>query len=94
MAETLSAMIERCTSIDHAGWLDLRQALWPHCSRAEHLSEMSSFIVNPGRHVQLVAYSSPGHTVGLAEASVRTDYVNGARGLFSQSAVGGTMKVR
>ena len=71
-------MIERCTSIDHAGWLDLRQALWPRGSRGEHLSEMSSFIANPGRYAQFVAYSSASQAVGLAEASVRTDYVNGA----------------
>jgi len=70
-------MIERCTSIDHVGWLGLRQALWPHCSRAEHLSEMSSFIASPDRFAQFVAYSSPGQAVGFIEASVRTDYVNG-----------------
>ena len=39
---------------------------------------MSSFIASPGRYAQFVAYSSPGEAVGLAEASVRTDYVNGA----------------
>ena len=72
-------MIERCTSIEHTGWLDLRQALWPHGSRTEHLSEMSSFIANPGRYAQFVAYYAPGQAVGLAEASVRTDYVNGAQ---------------
>lgn len=71
-------MIERCTTIEHAGWLNLRQALWPHGSRDEHLSEMSSFIADPGRYAQFVAYSSPGQAVGLAEAAVRTDYVNGA----------------
>jgi GNAT superfamily N-acetyltransferase len=26
-------MIERCASAGQAGWLSLRQALWPHCRR-------------------------------------------------------------
>ena len=39
---------------------------------------MQSFIANPGRYAQFVAYSTPGQAVGLAEASVRADYVNGA----------------
>ena len=39
---------------------------------------MSSFIATPGRYAQFVAYSSPGQAVAFAEASVRTDYVNGA----------------
>jgi len=73
----LGVMIERCASTEQAGWLSLRQSLWPHCSRAEHLSEMSSFIASPARYAQFVAYSSPGQAVGLAEASVRADYVNG-----------------
>ena len=70
-------MIERCASTEQAGWLSLRQALWPHCSRAEHLTEMSLFIADPARYAQFVAYSSQGQAVGLVEASVRTDYVNG-----------------
>jgi len=35
------------------------------------------FITSPDRYAQFVAYSSPGQAVGFAEASVRTDYVNG-----------------
>jgi aminoglycoside 6'-N-acetyltransferase I len=69
-------MIERCTSIDHAGWLELRQALWPQ-SRAEHVREMASFIARPDSFAQFVAYSTPGQAVGFVEACVRTDYVNG-----------------
>ncbi len=71
-------MIEGCASVEQTGWLSLREALWPHCSRAEHLSEMSSFIANPARYAQFVAYSDSGEAVGFIEASVRTDYVNGA----------------
>jgi aminoglycoside 6'-N-acetyltransferase I len=70
-------MIERCASVEQDGWLTLRQALWPHCTREEHLSEMSLFCASPERYAQFVAYSRPGHAVGFVEASVRTDYVNG-----------------
>jgi aminoglycoside 6'-N-acetyltransferase I len=71
-------MIERCTSVEQAGWLELRQALWPQ-SRAEHVSEMSSLIASPNRFAQFVAYSTEGEAVGVVEAALRSDYVNGAR---------------
>jgi aminoglycoside 6'-N-acetyltransferase I len=70
-------MIKRCAVLGQPGWLSLRQALWPHCSRLEHLAEMTSFLKSPERHVQLVAYIEDDQPVGFAEATVRTDYVNG-----------------
>ncbi|HEX6363368.1 MAG TPA: aminoglycoside 6'-N-acetyltransferase [Albitalea sp.] len=69
--------IERCVSADQPGWLDLRQALWPHGSAEEHRAEMAAFLDDPQRYVQLVAYATPREPIGLAEASVRRDYVNG-----------------
>jgi aminoglycoside 6'-N-acetyltransferase I len=59
------------------GWLRLRQELWPHCSREEHLTEMSSFCARPERFAQFVAYAGSGQAVGFIEVAVRTDYVNG-----------------
>lgn len=76
---TSGVMIERCASAEQPGWLSLRQALWPHCTRARHLSEMSLFCAHPGRYAQFVAYSSSGGAVGFVEAAVRTDYVNGTQ---------------
>jgi aminoglycoside 6'-N-acetyltransferase I len=72
-------MIEPCTSVEQDGWLPLRAALWPHCSAAEHLAEMAAFLAQPERFAQFVAYdeSRPRRPIGLAEASIRTDYVNG-----------------
>lgn len=70
-------MIKRCTSIDQPGWLSLREALWPHASREEHLTEMAPFLNSPERHIQFVAYAEDGRPVGFVEASVRIDYVNG-----------------
>ena len=52
-------------------------ALWPHCSREEHLADMESFVADPGRYVQFVAYAEPRLPVGFIEASLRSDYVNG-----------------
>jgi aminoglycoside 6'-N-acetyltransferase I len=71
-------MIERCASVEQPGWLALRKALWPHGTREQHLSEMSSFLASAERYAQFVAYASSGEAAGLVEASVRTDYVNGA----------------
>lgn len=70
-------MIEPCTSVEQPGWLSLREALWPDCSREEHLAEMSSFAADPERYVQFLAYAASRLPVGFAEASLRRDYVNG-----------------
>jgi aminoglycoside 6'-N-acetyltransferase I len=73
----LSVVIVQCTSVEQEGWLDLRQQLWPHCPREEHLAEMSSFCAQPERFAQFVAYAGSGQAVGFSEVAVRTDYVNG-----------------
>ena len=70
-------MIEPCSSIEQPGWLALRQVLWPQCSRERHLSEILSYVASPERYAQFIAYSSSEQPVGLVEASVHTDYVNG-----------------
>jgi aminoglycoside 6'-N-acetyltransferase I len=71
------SMIEPCASVEQPGWLALRQALWPDCTRDEHLLEMATFLADKERYGQFIAYSSARQPIGLAEASVRTDYVNG-----------------
>jgi aminoglycoside 6'-N-acetyltransferase I len=70
-------MIEPCTSVEQPGWLPLREALWPHCSDAEHLAEMAEFLAQPERFVQFVAYTEAHQPIGFVEASLRSDYVNG-----------------
>lgn len=57
----------------------MRQALWPHCTREEHVSEVSCFCANPERYAQFVAYAESDAAVGFVEAAVRTDYVNGTQ---------------
>ncbi len=70
-------MIEPCMSIEQPGWLSLREALWPDCSREEHLAEMSSLVTDPERYVQFIAYAKSRLPAGFVEASLRSDYVSG-----------------
>lgn len=71
--------IEPCTSIDQPGWLNLRQALWPHCSAPDHIAEISALLSQPGRYAQFMAYSATNQPVGFVEVSLRLDYVNGTQ---------------
>lgn len=75
----MNVLIERCTANGHRGWLELRRELWPGCADDEHLAEMSAFCAEPGRFAQFIAYDESGRAVGFVEASIRRDYVNGAR---------------
>lgn len=59
-------MIVRCTSVDQPGWLALREALWPHSTKDEHLAEMSPLLAAPERHTQFIALLESGLPVGLA----------------------------
>ena len=70
-------LIEACESTDHPDWLRLREALWPDCARTEHLAEMSSFVAQPKRYAQFLAYSPTHEAIGFAELSLRSDHVNG-----------------
>lgn len=70
-------MIERCTRPNQSGWLALREALWPQCPRAEHEAETASIVATPISLVAFLASDSPGNPIGLVEAAIRTDYVNG-----------------
>jgi len=70
-------MIKQCTTAEQPGWLDLRMALWPECPPAEHVAEMASIATTPQRFIAFLAYEPSGNPIGLAEAAIRTDYVNG-----------------
>jgi len=65
-------------SEDHAGaWLNLRQQLWPHCSQAQHRAEMQALLAAPSQFAQFICIDERGKPRGFAEASIRSDYVNG-----------------
>lgn len=65
------------TSSQDAAWLELRMALWPGASAVEHQEDMHDQVASPDRYVQFLVRSDHGQALGLAEASIRTDYVNG-----------------
>src|SRR5947209_17546976 len=73
-----ASVIERCTSGEDAGWLALRDGLWPQ-PRDLQLGEMAAIAAEPRRYAAFVAYGHDREPVGFAEAALRTDYVNGAQ---------------
>ena len=70
-------MVIACNDVSQRGWLALRQQLWPHCTREEHLAEMATFVAAPERFAQFMAYGDGGEPLGLVEVALRSDYVNG-----------------
>jgi aminoglycoside 6'-N-acetyltransferase I len=70
--------VERVLDAGSREWLKLRTALWPDGGEAEHLLEMQQFVAEPSRFLQLLVRDDEGVAVGLCEAALRTDYVNGS----------------
>ena len=66
-----------CKSIDQAGWLALREQLWPDRPSEGHLSEMAALLASPDRFAQFVEYDASNKALGFAEVALRNDYVNG-----------------
>jgi aminoglycoside 6'-N-acetyltransferase I len=58
-------------------WLRLRLALWPDADESEHREEMAKLVAGPDQYVQFIAHADEQRAIGLAEASIRSDYVNG-----------------
>ena len=77
MSNSGGMKLEPLLSIADADWLPMRLELWPDCPREQHLEEMASFLREPGRYAQFIVRSQRGQGLGFAEASIRTDYVNG-----------------
>ncbi|MBL8519837.1 MAG: GNAT family N-acetyltransferase [Betaproteobacteria bacterium] len=69
--------LEPCDTPDTPGWLALRTALWPDTPEHEHIEEMAAFAARPERYFQQLARNTEGEAIGLIEASIRMDYVNG-----------------
>jgi aminoglycoside 6'-N-acetyltransferase I len=73
----LLTTIERCTSLDQPGWLDMRVALWPDATAEDHRAYMAVSLAQPERFLQLMIYDERHQPVGFIEGSIRGDYVNG-----------------
>lgn len=72
-------MITRCTHLQQTGWLTLRQALWSDSTQDQHLGEMAAMLSCPQRFVALTFSDPAGQVLGFAEASIRSEYVNGTQ---------------
>jgi aminoglycoside 6'-N-acetyltransferase I len=69
--------IERCSSLDQPGWLELRLALWSDATADDHRGYMAIALAQPERFLQLMVYAAPRTPIGFIEGSIRLDYVNG-----------------
>ncbi|PYQ09775.1 MAG: AAC(6')-I family aminoglycoside N-acetyltransferase [Acidobacteria bacterium] len=60
------------TADDDAAWLQLRRALWPEGSEAEHREEIERFFARGAREPAAVLLAlEGGRAIGLAELSIR-----------------------
>jgi aminoglycoside 6'-N-acetyltransferase I len=62
---------------DIDAWSGLRHQLWPHLSLEGHRAEIVDALSEPERLAAFLCLDGKGRAVGLAEASIRSDYVNG-----------------
>lgn len=69
--------IERCSSLDQPGWLEMRMALWQDATADEHRGYMAISLAQPERFLQLMIYDVQRQPIGFIEGSIRSDYVNG-----------------
>jgi aminoglycoside 6'-N-acetyltransferase I len=77
IGESEGISIERGTLSRLEDWIALRQALWPEAA-AEELRHGAEALMNGSRRAAFfLALTVRQGTVGFAEATLRTDYVNG-----------------
>ncbi|MDH4441285.1 MAG: GNAT family N-acetyltransferase [Rhizobium sp.] len=73
----MTVRVRIATAEDLDAWAGLRQRLWPELSLEGHRDEIREALGEPDRLVAFLAIGPAGDVVGLAEASLRSDYVNG-----------------
>ena len=74
---TSKIRIERCSTLDQPGWLDMRLALWPDATADDHRGYMAISLAQPERFLQLMMYDDMRQPLAFIEGSIRSDYVNG-----------------
>ncbi len=76
----LPITVRHATAADALPWLQLRCALWPETSEADHRDDIDRFFAGRARepHTALLAQDTEGRSVGLAELSIRP-YAQGCR---------------
>ncbi len=71
-------IIQRADTSHLDGWATLRALLWPDASPEAHRAELAQLLsVRETRIVAFIALSCADEIIGFAEASLRSDYVNG-----------------
>jgi aminoglycoside 6'-N-acetyltransferase I len=73
----MKTTIERCSSLDQPGWLQMRMALWTDATADDHRGYMAISLAQPERFLQLMMYDGKHEPIGFIEGSIRGDYVNG-----------------
>ena len=75
--------IRSATHTDAAAWLEMRRALWPDGTEAEHRREIDRYLAGEAREpaAVLLAENVTGQAVGFVELSVRP-YAEGCRTPF------------
>ena len=58
-------------------WRRMRQALWPEMTEEENTRETEAMMVAGSRFFVRIAWIAEGGAAGFAEATLRSDYVNG-----------------
>lgn len=69
-------LIKRCTDEMLEDWVRLRLALWPDSTAHEHRDDAAG-ILESTNETAFIARDDAGLAIGLAEAALRHDYVNG-----------------
>jgi aminoglycoside 6'-N-acetyltransferase I len=70
-------IIREARAGDAPAWAAMRAVLWPEGSAAEHARDVRNHFDHPRRAVAFLAFDAGRKAIGFAEATVRTDYVNG-----------------
>jgi aminoglycoside 6'-N-acetyltransferase I len=73
----MTGSVRIATAQDIDAWAELRHRLWPELSVGRHGDEIRQALAEPDRLVAFLFVGSTGDVLGLAEASLRSDYVNG-----------------
>lgn len=76
----MDMQVRHCEASDLADWVDLRLQLWPGDHAEEFFAEARDILERSQRFGAWLARDEQGRALGLAEASVRSDYVNGTQG--------------
>lgn len=76
----MNRSVRHCDAHDLADWVELRLQLWPGDHANAFREEARDILAQPHRYGAWLLRDEQGRALGLAEASVRSDYVNGTDG--------------